>query len=95
VHIYAVHAFPSSPADSASEYQPVGRSAEDDIDHEALPNGKLNGHAKLNGSMNGNGHAGLNERQMRHVRGAEEFELDVMSSDEEDEGRRGDGPVRV
>lgn len=43
--------------------------------------------------MNGNGHAGLNERQSRQVRGAEEFELDVMSSDEEDEGRG--GAVRV
>lgn len=60
---------------------------------------KTNGHTKLNGNMNGgmNGSAGMDERERRRVRDAEEFELDALISDEEDEegGVRKQGAVRA
>jgi len=57
---------------------------------------KTNGHAKLNGHMNG-GMNGSDERERRRVRDAEEFELDALISDEEDEegGTRKQGAVSV
>lgn len=61
---------------------------------------KTNGHAKLNGHVNGmmNGTAGMDERDRRRVRDAEEFELDALISDEEDEeggGGRKQNAVRA
>lgn len=61
-----------------------------------MPNGdaygKANGHVKADGGLNGdlNGSAGLSDRERRQMRSAEEFELDVlMSDDDEEEGMNG------
>lgn len=109
VHIYAVHAFPESPADAPSAYAPLSNRdhvASDserhgNADAEALGDygySKTNGHGKLNGHANGvNGSAGLSDRERRHVRGAEDFELDEMVSEDDDDehiGRK-EGAVRM
>jgi len=103
LHIYAVHAFtitpqPSVNTSSSRRHAATGSQESGVVDME-VGYAKTNGHTKLNGNMNGgmNGSAGMDERERRRVRDAEEFELDALISDEEDEegGARNQGAVRA
>ena len=82
IHLYAVHAFPeSAQRESGDAVRPRRRADEEAADAAPYANGHANGHA--------NGYAKhaqpLPERERRRMRDAQEFELDSLISDEEDE----------
>lgn len=93
LHIYAINAFPETAQAPSNPSHPrrhmaTGSQESGVIDAEngyAKTNGhaKLNGHGHINGGMNGS--AGMEDRERRRVRDAEEFELDALISDEEDD----------
>ena len=87
-----MHSFPITPQPSTNTTRPrrhfaTGSQESGVVDVEDGYE-KTNGHTNLNGKVNGiNGTTGMDERERRRVRDAEEFELDALISDEEDEER--------
>lgn len=87
IHLYAVHAFPeSAQRESGDAMRPHRKADEEAAVATPHTNGYANGYAK---------HAQpLPERERRRMRDAQEFELDSLISDEDEEQPVKEGTTR-